>query len=82
MENEFVVLSQKRHLAAIGCAALRLVLRALIEAAESAEMRAGGVDQEHVDQEHVDQEHVDLMVGDADLPFLPEQIHRVAAQEA
>jgi hypothetical protein len=72
MENEFVVLSQKRHLAAIGCAALRLVLRALIEAAESAEMRAGGVDQEHVD----------LMVGDADLPFLPEQIHRVAAQEA
>jgi|KBSMisStaDraftv2_1062788.scaffolds.fasta_scaffold990151_1 hypothetical protein len=77
MENEFVVLSQKRHLAAIGCAALRLVLRALIEAAESAEMRAGGVDQEHVDQEHVD-----LMVGDADLPFLPEQIHRVAAQEA
>ena len=77
MENEFVVLSQKRHLAAIGCAALRLVLRALIEAAESAEMRAGGVDQEHVDQEHVD-----LMVGDADLPFLPEQIHRAAAQEA
>ena len=72
MENEFVVLSQKRHLAAIGCAALRLVLRASIEAAESAEIRAGGVDQEHVD----------LMVGDADLPFLPEQIHRVAAQEA
>jgi len=72
MENEFVVLSQKRHLAAIGCAALRLVLRALIEAAESAEIRAGGVEQEHVD----------LMVGDADLPFLPEQIHRVAAQEA
>ena len=69
MENEFVVLSQKRHLAAIGCAALRLVLRALIEAAESAEIRAGGVEQEHVD----------LMVGDADLPFLPEQIHCVAA---
>jgi hypothetical protein len=45
MENEFVVLPQKRHLAAVGCAALRLVLRALIEAAESAEIRAGGVEQ-------------------------------------
>ena len=72
MENEFVVLSQKRDLAAIGCATLRLVLRASIEAAESTEIRAGGVEQEHVH----------LMVGDADLPFLPEQIHRVAAQEA
>ena len=72
MESEFVVLTQKRHLAAVGLAALRLVLRALIEAAESAEIRTGGIEQEHID----------LMVGDADLPFLPEQIHRVAAQQA
>ena len=72
MQNEFVVLPQKRHLAAVGCAALRFVLRALIEAAESTEIRTGSVEQEHID----------LMVGDADLPFLPELIHRAAAYEA
>ena len=72
VENEFVVLPQKRHLAAPVGAAFGLVLRALVEAAETAEILAGCVEKEHVD----------LMVGDADLLLLPELIDRAAAQEA
>jgi hypothetical protein len=47
------------------------VLLALIEPAESAEICTD-----------VAQEHIDLIVGDADLLFRQELIHRVAAQEA
>ena len=72
VENEFVVLPQERHLAAPVGAAFGLVLRALVEAAETAEILAG----------RVEKEHLDLIVGDADLLLLPELIHRAAAQEA
>jgi hypothetical protein len=71
-ENEVVVLPQKRHLAAAVGAAFGLVLRALVEAAETAEILAG----------RVEKKHIDLMVGDADFFLRPELIHRAAAQEA
>ena len=62
VEDEIVVLLQKRHLAAVLGSALWLVLRALIETAKPSKIGAGS---------GVDQEHVNLMVGDTDLPFVP-----------
>lgn len=49
LEYESIVLTQKGDPAAAHGVAFRLVLRALIEAAESAEICAGRVEDKHVD---------------------------------
>jgi hypothetical protein len=66
------VLTQKGDPAAVHGATVRLVLRALVEAAEPAEIPPG----------RVEKEHIDLMVSDAGLLLFPELIHRAAAQDA
>ena len=71
IEHESIALSPKGNVAAVHGAALRLVLRALIEPAEPAAICAGSVEKEDVD----------LMVSNADLLVLPELAHRAAAQD-
>ena len=64
VEDEAVMLPKKCHLTTAFGAALRLVFRALIEAAQATEVLVS----------RVEQEHVDLMVSDAHLLLVPESV--------
>jgi hypothetical protein len=71
IENEPVVLTQKRDTPAVRGATIGLVFRTLVEAAETAEICA----------RPVDKKHIDLMVSDAHLLVVPERVNRTATQD-
>src|SRR5688572_9859992 len=64
VEDEIFVLLEKGEIAATVHATLRLVFRALIEAAQATDVLVS----------RVEQEHVDLMVSDAHLLLVPESV--------